>query len=206
LSKINAARPMIRRLLFDQRKDRRQMFLRQLTWAATAAAVFIGFAAPGLSNDLSRERLVYEISMSYPGDRIQGWGGTLFRQDGTTLPVGSGMPMLTSFGRFVPMGPCPRPFRPCGFVEERMSAAPSNKLMGPTPWLYSLHVRAECFREEKVRGELNRGGQKWVGVAGDMIETPMGPFEWRATYSEEGWFPKLWPQHTLTPGAWPCPK
>lgn len=178
----------------------------QLTLAATAAALAIASASVTLADDPSRERLAYEIVMSNPGDRSQGWGGTLFWPDGTPLEMRPGSSVQTNFGKFVPAGPCPRPTIPCGFVEERMYTHYTNTPMGPTPWRYRLHIRSGCYRSEKLRGELIRGGQSLGGRPGDTIETPMGTFEWRTEEDERGWLHRaLRPQHMPMEGTWPCP-
>jgi hypothetical protein len=89
---------------------------------ATAAALALGPSAVTHAGDSGRERLAYEIVMSHPGDRIQGWGA--HRSGKMVLRFHWGREARSDeLWRFLPMGPCPRPFQPCGFVEGRMNAA-----------------------------------------------------------------------------------
>lgn len=179
------------------------MVLRSVALGAIAAALALGSANAGGVAAPNQVRTFYEIVVQRPGDRSQGWAGTLFKPDGSPLPMQPGQAVSTNSGTFVPVV-CAQLHEPCGFIEAQMKAALVNNIMGPTPWRYRLHVSAECYKSEDMRGELIRGEQSLGGVARDTIETPMGQFEWREGDGEHGWFPKSWPQHMLSPDHWPC--
>jgi hypothetical protein len=175
--------------------------LGKATTMVSLAAVFAaGLAA---ADGIPPGRTFYQIVVTSPGDRGQGWNGTLFQQSGAALPMQPGQPVQTNAGTFVPV-PCGAPHDPCGFIEQRMTATLTNENLGPTQLTYRLLVGAECSRSEKLFGEILRDGKPVLGKAKDTLATPMGQFEWRESYSEQGWFHKLWPQHMMSPDNWPC--
>lgn len=87
-------------------------------------------------------------------------------------------------------------------------AIPLHTLNDPAtegPTLFRLYVSSECTRSEGWRGELTPAPEP--ARAGQTIDTPMGPFEYRSSayaWGQHGWFPQAWPAPQMGAGHWPC--
>jgi hypothetical protein len=179
------------------------------TAAVLAISATISLAsAGGLDDPGPRERLFYEITVTAPGTRSQGWHGTLFDRDGSALTAKPGDSVATNAGTFVAVA-CDHLWTPCGHIHEDllawMKTNAGNVIMDRKPWVYRLYVRAECSRSEGWRGELIHGGR--IIARGKRARTPMGPFVWhkgRYLWDQVGWLHVAWPKAAPAPGTWPC--
>lgn len=141
-------------------------------------------------------RLFYEIVVTNPGSRSQGWNGTLYGQDGGAIDVPVGQTVMTNVGDFVSVA-CAELWVPCGLIHVDtlawMAAAGGNVIMDPSRWEYRLCVTSEGTRSEGWHGELVHGAD----AAGPSVElaTPMGTFVWLDhpfAWGWHGWFQRAW--------------
>lgn len=151
--------------------------------------------APAAAQD--GERLVYEIVVTHPGTRSQGWVGTIFGADGLPLRLAAGEGVDTPAGRFVSVE-CRELWVPCGMIHEKtlawLGTSPGNSVRDGEPWSYRLFVAAEGSKSEGWRGEILHAGQ---AIPGDVktLDTPMGPFGWTESpnaWGRHGWFHQAW--------------
>ncbi len=154
-------------------------------------------------------RLFYEITVTAPGTRSQGWRGVLYDPSGAPLARPAGSVVETNAGPFVSVA-CDWPWVPCGFIHEDqlrwMQTNGGNFIMGRDTWVYRLTVTAPCTRSEGWRGELLRNGQA-VRTKKRRLPTPMGPFHAKTSahlWGQSGWFHTAWPAAVIAPGHWPC--
>lgn len=142
-------------------------------------------------------RLVYEIVVTNPGTRSQGWSGTLYGPDGAALVIEPGQTVALPVGTFVSVE-CRELWVPCGMIEQHMvewrKIDPGNAILGNEDWAYRLHVGAEGSKSESWTGQIVHAGSR-VEQGTGSTETPMGPFVWVDSpyaWGEHGWFPKSW--------------
>lgn len=154
-------------------------------------------------------RLFYEITVTAPGTRSQGWRGVLYDPTGTPLSRPAGSTVETNAGPFVSVA-CDLPWVPCGFIHADqlrwMQTNGGNFILGRDAWTYRLTVTAPCTRSEGWRGELVRNGHV-LRPAKRRISTPMGPFRHKTSahlWGQSGWFHTAWPAAVVAPGTWPC--
>ena len=172
----------------------------------TALIAVLPFVFPAHA---ATERLFYEITVTAPGTRSQGWHGTLYDPDGHAVVVEPDDVRQTNAGDFVGVV-CAQAWTPCGFIHSDMlrwmQTNPGNVIMDRKPWVYRLYVGAECTRSEGWRGELLHGGRV-VRPKTKRIATPFGPFAWKVSvhlWGQTGWFHKVWPGPSPAPHNWPC--
>jgi len=181
----------------------------------TAAASTMRIAAAllalliGMQTAAATERLFYDITVTAPGTRSQGWHGTLYDRDGHAMVVDADDTLQTNAGDFVGVE-CTQAWVPCGLIHSDMlrwmQTNPGNVIIDSKPWSYRLYVNAECSRSEGWRGELRHGGRlvksKWKPVP-----TPMGPYAWKNSaylWGQKGWFHRAWSAPSPAPHNWPC--
>lgn len=157
---------------------------------ALAAALSPGAAADG-------ERLAYEIVVTNPGTRSQGWNGKLFGPDGKARAVPVSERVETPVGAFVSVA-CRELWVPCGMIHEKtlkwMEIDPGNAILDGEAWSYRLYVSAEGSKSEGWRGEILHAGAA-VEAGGKPADTPMGSFDWRESphaWGWHGWFHAAW--------------
>ncbi|MEZ5960591.1 MAG: hypothetical protein R3C30_09230 [Hyphomonadaceae bacterium] len=155
------------------------------------------------------DRLLYEISVTAPGTRSQGWRGTLYAPDGAPIVLQPGATIDTNVGVFVGV-PCQNLWDVCGSVHEETlrwaQEHDANVILGQEPWTYRVFVRAECTRSEAWLGQLVRADQQ-IAPIGDDLTTAMGPFVAKGgalAFGQHGWFPVSWPSPDPGAGHWPC--
>lgn len=143
-----------------------------------------------------KELLTYEIVITDPGTRSQGWHGTLYDESGHIKPVEIGKIENTEIGELVSVAPTEeQPWTPYGMIPTTPGM---ENVVAPDPWasvtwsfeLYRTNIGSKC---PSWRGELLRGG---VAVepqtAGEQIQTPLGPFIWLDAQKPHGWVHKSW--------------
>lgn len=157
----------------------------------------------------SDQRLFYEIKVTAPGTRSQGWHGSLFDREGHELAVEAGQTVHTNAGDFVSVA-CTQPWIPCGLIHADqmrwMNRNGGNFVMDRGPWRYRLYVTAQCTRSEGWRGELLHDG-RGAGTRVKIRRTPMGTFVRTASshlWGRKGWFHISWPASVIAPDHWPC--
>jgi len=130
----------------------------------------------------SDERLVYQITVTAPGTKSQGWHGVLLDIHGKPMTVEPGKTVHTHFGTFVSVAES-TPWTPYGMIHEDtvqwMQTHGGNVIMDSEPWAYRLYVEREGSKSEGWRGELLHGR----GIVPEPSDekpfaTPMGPFTW----------------------------
>ncbi|WP_139360525.1 hypothetical protein [Mycobacterium sp. D16R24] len=161
-------------------------------------------------------RLFYEIVVTTPGTKSQGWHGVLYDGIGkpiesvpgqaVTMPVGQ---FVSEIGEFVNVA-CNAPWDACGMIRtdmaESMKTHQANVIMDSNPWLYRVYVEAEGTENELWTGILLHGG---IGIAPAIkpIDTPMGQFHSGNTaatsWPREGWFPVSWRAYAADVAAAP---
>lgn len=158
----------------------------------------------------ANDRVFYEITVTAPGTRSQGWRGVLYDRNGVALVRAPGETIATNAGVFVNVS-CDQPWKPCGFIEVDMQRwmqanGGGNAILDNKRWVYRLYVVAQCTRSEGWRGLLQHGGRA-VARGGGRVDTPMGPFVWKTgshMWDSRGWFHEAWPASSNAPGHWPC--
>lgn len=135
---------------------------------------------------VSTEHLVYEIDVTAPGTRSQGWHGTLYNENGQVVDVDVGKTVTTDIGVLVSVAAGP-PWKPYGLIPQ--TPGMDNNIM-PDQWSYKLFKSGAESTASSWRGELLRGP---VAVEpqtnGEPVPTAMGPFIWS---SDHGWAHKSW--------------
>lgn len=142
-------------------------------------------------------RLLYEIQVTAPGTRSQGWRGVLYESDGSPVLLRAGQSIDTPAGRFVGVE-CRRPWDACGAVHvdmlRWMRDHEHNIIMDGGHWSYRLYARG--YYGDRLSGELWRNGRALEGRDA-IVRTPMGPFRWIdgrriVTVGRHGWFHESW--------------
>lgn len=141
-------------------------------------------------------RLLYEMELTAPGTRSQGWRGVLYGRNGFPVQLQHGQRADTPAGRFVGVR-CEHPWSACGAIHEDMLAwmrtHEHNIQMGRERWSYRLTARG--FYGDRLEGVLLRDGRS-VAEAREA-RTPFGPFRWidgrrGLTADRHGWFHRAW--------------
>ncbi len=166
--------------------------------SVTLLCVIIAALAYAQSAQADDRRLVYQIEVTDPGSRNQGWHGTLYDRDGGPMVVPPGRTVTNGAGAFVSV-PCTVAFVPCGMIYANMidwmtEPHNGNVIMDPNAWAYRLYVTAEGSRSEGWHGELLHGGGA-VPAQPNSFDAPMGPFRWYENpyrWGRHGWFHVSW--------------
>ena len=161
--------------------------------AALLAACITIIAPPGAPDDDAR--LLYQIEVSSPGTRSQGWRGVLYDRNGMPIALAPGARVDTPAGRFVGVA-CPHAWSTCGAIEERMLAwmeRHEHNINMRQRWTYRIHARG--YYGDRLEGELLRDGVRVE--AGREVMTPMGPYRWRdgsraPSAQRRGWWHVAW--------------
>ncbi len=175
--------------------------MKQQRLAAMKSLVSLAFAAlaqitPAAAAEVPG-RLAYEIVVTNPGTRSQGWIGTLHDMDGAAMVVDPGKTVETPVGTFVSVA-CRELWVPCGMIEQRMAewmkTNTGNAILDGEDWSYRLHVGAEGSKSEAWTGQIVHAGIL-VDQGPGKTDTPMGPFVWVDSpyaWGQHGWFPTSW--------------
>ena len=147
----------------------------------------------------NQERLFYEITVTAPGTRSQGWHGTLFGKDGKPVLAEPGKIVTTNVGKFVAVAETTLE-TPYGMLHEDMvrwmTAENGNVIMDSEPWAYLLFVAQEGSKSEAWRGELRYMRGIIAGPSDhDPVATPMGPYTWvknEQLWGLHGWIHVSW--------------
>lgn len=143
-------------------------------------------------------RLFYEIVVTAPGTRSQGWHGVLYGEDGREMVVPEGETVSTALGSFTNV-PCEHMWSTCGLIHEDMiewmKAHQANVILDSKPWSYVIDVDAEGTKSEGWTGLLTHGGEEVLPLSGRTL-TPMGPFVVQGSGTDpwgvNGWYPESW--------------
>jgi hypothetical protein len=163
------------------------------------ALVLLGAQVLFGSAPASAERLVYQITVTNPGTKSQGWYGTLYDQDGNVMQVETGKRIKTIAGEFESV-PFVQLWIPHGMIHvdtlRWLKEGGSDVIHDDQPWRYKLYVVGEGTRSQGFRGELLRG-QDFVTpeTSGEHVKTPMGPFDWVENphgWGSHGWIHAAW--------------
>lgn len=146
--------------------------MRAWQWIGAAlAAMWLSACASAAAPPATEARLIYQIEVTAPGTRSQGWRGVLYDQDGAPIALAPGARIETSAGRFVGVA-CLHLWSACGAIDERMHAwmqSNQHNIIMRERWTYRLRARGDA-----LQGELLRDGVALTG--GDEALTPMGPY------------------------------
>jgi hypothetical protein len=178
-------------------------------WLVIAAAVIGTSLMPMAAQAIAPGRLIYEIVVTAPGSRSQGWHGVLYDTSNNPIEPAVGQTVTTALGEFVNV-PCNHLWDACGMIRkdmvEWMTAHQANVIMDSKPWLYRMYVSAEGSKSEVWTSRLLHDGAE---IFPDLkpIDTPMGPFRTGAPmtigWAHAGWFPASWHEPTLPLPAQP---
>lgn len=147
----------------------------------------------------NKERLVYDITVTGPGTKSQGWRGTLFDKNGEPMQVEPGKTVTTNVGEFISVAQKTL-WDPYGMIHvdmvRWMKAENGNVIMDSEPWQYRLYVAQEGSQSEGWRGELRHSRGIITGTAGaEPVKTPMGPHAWvenEQLFDWHGWIHVSW--------------
>lgn len=170
------------------------------TISIVALVLAVSSAMPRVAQaDDTRPRLVYEIVVTDPGTRNQGWHGTLYDENGNAVTVETGQNIDTRIGTFVSVA-CVHPWSTCGMIHTDMltwmKTNDANAILDRKPWFYSLFVLAEGTRSEGWQGDLRHGTAN-VTNESKPVATPMGRFYWKDRanlWDRAGWYHESWPE------------
>lgn len=165
-------------------------------------AVLLASTQTPPANAVAPGRLFYEIAVSAPGTRSQGWQGVLYDAGGNPVDAPAGQTITTALGVFIKV-PCVHLWDACGMIRtdmaEWMKTHQANIIVDAKPWLYRMYVSAEGSRSEVWRSRLLHDGQEIFPLE-DAVETPMGPFRtggpMASGWAQAGWFPSSWHEPT----------
>jgi hypothetical protein len=149
--------------------------------------VRLGNAAEGQS--AGKEQLIYEITVTDPGVKMQGWHGTLYDVNGNAMKVEVGKTVMTDIGELKSTAADPiMVWKSYGMVPT--TPGMENHPM-PDPWSYKLYGKGIGSKCSSWRGELLRGNAVIKPPAGgDQVQTPWGTFIW--LNESHGWVHKSW--------------
>jgi hypothetical protein len=180
---------------------------RTLTWAwlLIVAAVINASFVPAEAHADPPGRLVYDMVVTAPGTRSQGWTATLYDPAGDTIEAEPGQTVTTPLGEFVRV-PCVNPWDACGMIRtdmaEWMKTHQANVIMDSQSWVYRVYLGGEGSGSEVWTSRFLHDDAE---ISPDVkpIDTPMGPFRTgdpTATgWARAGWFPVSW-QEPMPPG------
>ena len=174
-------------------------------WLPIVAALVIALCTPVQAEADPAGRLVYDIVVSAPGTRSQGWTATLYDSAGKPIETEAGKTVTTPLGEFVRV-PCVNPWDACGMIRtdmaEWMKTHQANVVMDSQSWLYRVYLDAEGSDGEVWTSTLLHDGAE-IPPGINPIDTPMGPFRTggpTATgWAKAGWFPVSW-REPMPPG------
>ncbi|MGD9980574.1 MAG: hypothetical protein AB7H66_08405 [Hyphomonadaceae bacterium] len=167
--------------------------------AALAGVLLAACASPGAPRPALGDddvRLAYQITVTAPGTRSQGWRGTLYEADGSPIALAPGARVETPAGRFVGVA-CAHPWSACGSIEEgmvRWMQTHQHNIPMRERWTYRIYARG--FYGDRLEGELVRDGAPVEAI--EQAATPMGAYRWidaaegTATASRRGWWHESW--------------
>ncbi len=181
----------------------RQSLLR--IWLLVLAAVVGASLMPFEAHADPPGRLFYEIVVTAPGSKSQGWVGVLYDAAGKPIYASpSGQPVTTALGEFVdvPGGH----WSPGGMIRtdmaEWMKTHDANVFMDGGSWVFRVYVDAEGSGNEVWTSVLLHGDAE-IPPAAIPIYTPMGPFATGGPdatgWARAGWLPVSWLEPT--PGS-----
>jgi hypothetical protein len=134
----------------------------------------------------NKERLSYDIVVTAPGTKNQGWHGTLYDENGTPIAVETGQTVMTEIGELQSVAR-ESPWKPHGMISTAQEIV--NEIM-PDAWSYKFYKTGVGTRCPSWRGELKRGDAVLKPQGGEPTMTPMGPFVW--IEKPHGWVHKSW--------------
>ncbi len=154
---------------------------------------------PAFGSTAGDGRLFYEMVVTNPGTRSQGWHGTLYGPDGKPVAAEPNALVDTGAGMFRYVA-CDVLWKPCGFIREGTQPVPATSaaaLLDSEAWRFRLYVHAEGSRSEGWTGELFHGEVITMPTL-DPVETPLGTFVWTGEsgmpWGWSGWRPVAWQQ------------
>lgn len=134
------------------------------------------------------ERLLYEMIVTTPGSKMQGWYGVLYDDAGRVIQLKpgeqSGTPAMTLVGVAKSDGEY---WKPYGAIP--VGGVPENIILSAA-WNYKLvltNLQSKC---PSWRGELRRDGVLFQPTNGSSVTTSFGQFAWSA--SDHGWVQPQW--------------
>lgn len=176
------------------------MFSRSVLAVLGVVAGAVAIGAPGWGEAQQAEgRLIYQLVVTQPGTRSQGWLGTLYDETGAAIVAAPGARVETPAGNFENL-PCTYLWSQCGFIRVGMLpvTAPSSPsaLMENQAWVYRLYIHGEGSRSEGRTGVLEQGGNPVYPGGMRRVETPLGVFvaidNGGQLWGDAGWFPETW--------------
>jgi hypothetical protein len=169
------------------------------------ASIVVAVSLTPLAHAIAPGRVFYEMILTAPGTRSQGWHGVLYARDGNPIDVAPGQTVTTPLGEFVNVA-CIHLWDACGLIRtdmaEWMKSHQANIIMDSKPWLYRMYVSAEGSKSEVWTSRLTHDGAE---IFPDMtpMDTPMGPFRTGGPmafgWAQAGWFPASWHEPTPPP-------
>lgn len=150
-------------------------------------------------------QLVYDIIVTQPGTRSQGWRGRLYDEEGTALAIPAGWRVATPLGTFESVA-CPHMWSACGMIREDMLAwmasGPAVNTLDGTAWVFRVNRIAGPDGAAAWQGELTRDGVA-AAPSEAPVATPMGDFRIGdpavAGLTWSGWAPASWTAAVPTP-------
>lgn len=143
-------------------------------------------------------RLVYQLEVTQPGSRSQGWLGTLYAENGGAIEAAPGAVVETPLGAFE-NHPCPHMWSQCGFLRVGMLPVTLpggfEALTADQSWVYRVYIHGEGSRSEGTTGVLLQGGVRVHPGGTRRMETPLGVFiavDNDQLWGDAGWFPETW--------------
>jgi hypothetical protein len=151
------------------------------------------------ASEIRKDKLVYEIVVTAPGTRSQGWKGTVYDLSGKPLEIAVGETVQTNFGIFKSIA-CTQIWSTCGLIRsemvEWMKTHNANEIIDAQPWHYQLYVIAPNSKSEGYEGILVHGSNE-IGIEIPTVETPMGLFVSKGRshlWDRGGWYHVSWPE------------
>jgi hypothetical protein len=151
------------------------------------------------ASEIRKDKLVYEIVVTAPGTRSQGWKGTVYDLSGKPLEIAVGETVKTRFGEFKSVA-CTHIWSTCGLIRTEMvqwmKTHNANEIMDAQPWRYQLYVIAPNSKSEGYEGVLVHGPNE-IGIEVPTVETPMGLFVSKGRshlWDRGGWYHMSWPE------------
>ena len=169
-------------------------------WRFLALAVVLLTAQLSLkAAAASQQRLVYEITVTNPGTKSQGWHGTLYDQSGEPVQAEPSTRVKTIAGEFESVAKS-QPWVPYGMIHgdtlRWLKEHGADVIFDSEPWAYKLYVTNEGSKSQGFRGELLRGGGVVTPESdGEHVKTPMGTFDWHKSpygWGSHGWIHASW--------------
>ena len=159
--------------------------MRRAAFAIFSALGLFAFVIP---IQAANERLAYELVVTLPGSRSQGWHGTLYNAEGKPMTLAPGTKVVTDIGELVSAA------RTSGQMWKPYGMVPTARGMrndtAQDAWSYRLYATGLGTSCPAWKGELLRAGKALAPPAdGAAVATPWGPFVWLGV---RGWAHKSW--------------